>query len=552
MVMSISTLAQLSRNAVRFKEIVAVLVKYGLANWVQEYEPQLIQSLLKRTREDPAAGLSPEVRLRTALTELGTTFIKLGQILSTRSDLISPAMAEELSKLQADVPPDTPEVVRQTIEDELGRPLDELFKDFNPVPLGSASIGQVHQATLHDGSEVVVKVQHAGIEETITNDLDMLKTLAELAERYDPDMQLYQPVSTVADFSKNLYRELDFQRELRNLNQFRQNFIDSDTIHIPQPFADYSSRRVLTMEKLVGYSVAQTARLDENGVDKSVFVERGVTIYLDMIFRDRFFHADPHPGNIWVVEEDKVGLLDCGMTGRIDREMSEELEGMMLAAVDGDADRMTDHVIRISTSPLTVNRNALRRDIDDFLSEYINISMEYMDVSSALNSLTDILRDHKIILPSGISMLIRVLVMLEGTSRLLDRDFNLIELIQPHVRRSAMKKYSPKRLLSQARSNYRDWDQVLKILPRELYEILLRMREGRFDVHIEHRRLEKVVEWLVQGILSGALFLGGSLIISRQIPPLVGGLSIIGLVTAVLGFVLGYRLLVTMHKSGRQ
>jgi len=550
--MKLGTLAQLSRNAARFKEIVSILVKYGLANWVKEHEPQFIQNLLKRSQGDPIADLSPEVRLRLALTELGTTFIKLGQILSTRSDMISPAMADELSKLQADVPPDDPNVVRQTIEAELGKTLEELFHRFEPGPLGSASIGQVHQATLKDGTEVVVKVQHAGIEETIVNDLDILKSLAEMAERYDPDLQLYQPSATVAEFSRNLLRELDFLRELRNLNQFRQNFIDSDSIYIPQPFSEFSSRRVLTMERLSGFSVAEADKLDEHSVDRSDFVEKGANIYLDMIFRDRFFHADPHPGNIWVVGDSRVGLLDCGMTGRLDKEMSGELEGMLLAAIDGDADRLTDHVMRISTSPLTVKRSILRRDIDDYLSEYIHISMEHLNVSSALNSLTDILREHRIVLPSGISLLIRVLVMLEGTSRLIDRRFNLVELLEPHVKRSALKKYSPKKLLSQAQRNYRDWDQVLKILPRDLHEILIKIREGRFDVHIEHRRLEKVVEWLVQGILSAALFMGGSQILSRQIPPLIGGLSVIGLITTVLGLILGYRLIVTMHKSRGQ
>jgi len=548
--MKLSTLSQFSKNAGRFKEIVGTLARYGLANWVKENDPQFIKDLLKSEKGDPITQMSPEVRLRMALTELGTAFIKLGQILSTRADLIGPALAQELGELQANVPADGESVVRQTVENELGKPIDVLFAEFDLKAMGSASIGQVHRARLHSGEIVVVKVQHAGIEPKIINDLEILKTLAEMAERYDPDLRLYQPCATVSDFSRNLLRELDFRREQRSLKQFQQNFADNDWVHIPNTYPEVSSQRVLTMEMLNGYSVANTDRLAEEEIDTQGFVNRGANMYLDMVFRDRFFHADPHPGNIWVIDDEKLGLLDCGMTGRLDSEMREELEGMLLAAVDNNPDRLTDHVYRIATVPQSVDRNALRRDIDDFLSEYVNVSIDDLDLSAVLNNLTHILRDHHILLPAGISLLIRVLVMLEGTSRLLDRNFSLAELIQPYAVKSVQRRYSPDKLLRQAKHTYRDWDRVLKILPREIFEMLVRMREGRFDVSIEHRRLEKVVRWLVHGILSAALFLGGSMIVSREIGPLVGGISVIGAAASFMGLLLGYRLVHTMKKSG--
>ena len=548
--MKLSTLTQFSSNAQRFREIITVFTKYGLANWIKKKDPEFIKGLLKSSKGVRIADLSPEVRLRMALTELGTTFIKLGQILSTRADLIGPSMAEELTKLQADVPPDDEEVVLRTVESELGKPLKELFAEFDLKAMGSASIGQVHRARLHSGQTVVVKVQHAGIEPKVTSDLEILKAVAELAERYDPDLRLYQPRATVAEFSHTLLRELDFRRELRSLNQFRQNFVDDDWIHIPEPFPELSSQRVLTMEMLVGFSIAKTERLTEEGIDKQKFVHRGANMYLDMVFRDRFFHADPHPGNIWALSDGKLGLLDCGMTGRLDNDMREDLEGMLLAAVDNDPDRLTDHVMRIATVPQSVDRNALRRDIDDFLAEYVNVSVADLDLSTALNSLTDILREHHILLPSGISSLIRVLVMLEGTSRLLDRNFSLAELIKPYAVKSIQRRYSPEKLLRQAKNTYRDWDRLMKMLPGELFDILIRIREGRFDVSIEHRRIEKVVKWLVYGILSGALFMGGSMILSREIPPLIGGVSVIGAGTSLLGLILGYRLVHAMKKSG--
>ena len=547
--MKLSTISQFSRNAPRFKEIVGTFVKYGLANWIKENDPQFIKDLLRSNQGHSITEMRPEVRLRIALTELGTTFIKLGQILSTRADLVGPLMAEELGKLQAEVPPDDESVVRKTVESELGKPIEVLFAEFDLKAMGSASIGQVHRAKLHSGEIVVVKVQHAGIEPKIINDLEILKVLAEMAERYDPDLRFYQPRATVADFNRNLLRELDFRREQRSLRQFQQNFADNDGVHIPGTYPEFSSQRVLTMEMLNGFSVAKTDRLAEEEIDTQEFVHRAANMYLEMVFRDRFFHADPHPGNIWALDDGKLGLLDCGMTGRLDSEMREELEGMLLAAVDNDPDRLTDHVYRIATVPQSSNRNDLRRDIDDFLTEYVNISINDLDLSATLDTFTDILRTHHILLPAGISLLIRVLVMLEGTSRLLDRNFSLAELIQPYAVKSVQRRYSPEKLLQQAKHTYRDWDRVLKILPREMFEILIRIREGRFDVSIEHRRLEKVVKWLVHGILSAALFLGGSMIFSQEIGPLVGGISVIGAVASILGLLLGYRLIHAMKKS---
>ncbi len=229
----------------------------------------------------------------------------------------------------------------------------------------------------------------------------------------------------------------------------------------------------------------------------------------------------------------------------------EELEGILVAAVDNDADRLTDHVLRIATVPSNLDRNSLKREIDEFLSEYVSVSMDDIDLSVVLNSLTKILREHHILLPAGLSLLVRVLVMLEGTSRLLDRNFSLAELIKPYAVKSIQRRYSPKKLFHQARSTYRDWDRLMKILPRELFDFIIRFRGGKFDISIEHRSLEKVVKWLVHGILSAALFMGGAMILSQAIPPLIRGISIIGLSTSVLGLFLGFRLIRVMNNSDK-
>ena len=547
--MKLSTLAQFSKNATRFKEVVSILMKYGLANWIKANDPDFIKGILKSSGGEKIFDLAPETRLRMALTELGPTFIKLGQILSTRADLIGPEMADELTRLQADVPADKPDVVQGIIEQELGKPIRELFSEIELEPMGSASIGQAHRAVLHSGEAVIVKVQHDGIEPKIIDDLEILKALAEMAERYDPDLQMYQPRSTVADFSRSLLRELDYRRELRNLNQFQQNFKDNDWVYIPRTYPEFSSQRVLTMEMLIGSSIKNKEKFLEEKIDSEEFIRNSANMYLEMIFRDRFFHADPHPGNIWVLPGGRLGLLDFGMTGRLDNDMREELEGILVAAVDNDPERLTDHVLRIAIVPANIDRNALKSDIDDFLSEYVNVTINDIDLSTTLNTLTDILREHHILLPSGMSLLLRVLVMLEGTSRLLDRNFSLADLIKPYAVKSIQRRYSPKKLFTQARNSYRDWDRLMRIVPRELYDLVVRVRDGKFDISIEHRSLEKVTEWLVHGILSGALFLGGSMIISQEIPPLIWGISVIGAATSLIGLVLGFRLIRAMNGS---
>ena len=548
--MNLSSLPQFSRNTKRFTEIVSILGKYGLANWISESDPDFIKGLFKSAGGVNLSELSEHVRIRMALTELGPTFIKLGQILSTRADLVGPELADELVELQSDTPADPPETVREIIEEELGEPADVIFAEFEDRAMASASIGQVHRATLHSGEKVVVKVQHSGIEEKVTTDLDILLALAELAEMYDPSLRAYQPRATVAEFRRNLLRELDFNRERRNLDQFTRNFVDEPMIHIPVAYPEFSARRVLTMEKLEGVTVAKVDVLRQEGIDTKALAERGANMYINMIFRDRFFHADPHPGNIWVLEGGVLGLLDCGMVGRIDDYTREEVEGMLLAALERDANQLTEFVIRIGSIPEGLDRNALRADVDEFVSEYIGQSMQDFDLSGAVDGLTDIIRQHHILLPPGLASLLKVLVMLEGTSRSLNRDFSLVELLKPYYAKALQRKFSPERLLNRLKHSYRDWERLLNMLPFELTEILSRVRDGKFNVYLEHRRLDTIINRLVYGILSAALFVGSSLILKQNIPPTIKGVSVFGAAGCLMALVLGFNLLRAIKKSG--
>jgi ubiquinone biosynthesis protein len=429
-------------------------------------------------------------------------------------------------------------------------PPEQLFAKFDPDTMASASIGQVHRAKLKDGQTVVVKVQHDGIQDRVINDLEILVALAHLAETQAPQLQSYQPVAMAAEFRRTLLRELDFTRELRNLAQFAENFERDKTVHVPAAHPELSGRRVLTMEMLDGVSVSDASALRETGEDLSEFARRGANMFLDMIFRDGFYHADPHPGNLMLLEGGVVGVLDCGMVGRVDDELRQEVEDLLLAAVQKDSRELTDVIVRLGSVPPDFDRRALQTEVGEFLSDFVGQTLENFDLSGALNGMTDIIRRYNIILPSGCSMLLKVLVMLEGTSRQLDPRFSLAELIEPYYAKAIQRRFSPKKLLHKAQRKVRDWDRLMDMLPRDLADIMDRIKRGTFDVHLEHRRLETTVNRLVLGILAAALFIGSTQLWSSATPPLMAGVSLFGALGYALAAFLGYRLLVAIKRSG--
>jgi ubiquinone biosynthesis protein len=546
----LETLLAIERNAGRIREILGVLVKYGLADWLKGIHYEWLQSRLVSYDGQHIHELPTEVRMRLALTELGTTFIKLGQMLSTRADLVGTEMARELSRLQASTPADPPESIRHLFEKELARKPEEAFAEFNDQAFASASVAQVHHALLRSGERVVVKIQHADIEERVRRDLEILLGLAELAEKHAPALHAYQPVATARQFRSTTLRELDFLHERRHLEQFARNFEHDDTVRFPAVIDGLCSKRVLTMEYLDGISGADEAGIKQVGGDLDEFARRGAMMYLNMIFRDGFYHADPHPANMMLLPEGVVGVIDCGMVGRLDETFREDVEELLLAAASRDAVQLTNTVLRIATVPADCARDELRAEIGEFLANFVGTPLKEFDLSEALNGIVDIIRRHRLVLPPGLSLLIKVLVMLDGTSRRLDPHFSMAELIAPFYVQSVRRRLSPQRFIRRLQRAYHDWDRLVDALPRDLRDILTRMRSGSFNVRLEHRRIETAVNRLVLGILTAALFLGSSQMWSQKAPPLVGGVSFFGIIGYVLSFYLGYRLLGAIRRSG--
>ena len=556
--MKIRSIPNLYRNVKRWTEIISVLSKYGLADWLAQTNIEFAKDHLKDRDGEAIARLTRDARIRLTLTELGPTFIKFGQLLSTRADVVGVDLAQELKQLQSSTPADSEEQVRSIVETELGEPIEDLFAEFDLVPIASASIGQVHSARLKTGERVVVKVQHARIESKVNEDLEVLAGLAQLAEGF-PEFKPYRPTANVAEMGRTLRRELDFGREERNLHQFAALFKDDATVRIPRAHTELSTPRVLTMDMIDGIALENPGLIEAAGIDREEVARRGADLYLQMIFTHGFYHADPHPGNILLLPGNVIGLIDFGMVGRMEERLREDIEEMLLAIVQHDVLTLTRIIKRIGQTPPNLDEATLANDVADFVGHYSTQSLAQFDLSGALTDMTEIIRRHRIMLPTQVAMLIKVLVTLEGTTRLLSPRFSLMEVMQPFHRKMLLRRLSPMRQARKLRRLYVELEALAEILPQRVMQILEQVQAGKFDVHLDHRGLGPSVNRLVLGMLASALFLGSSLLLSNHVPPVLflkptyfglEKLSILGLTGCITSLLVGLRLLRAIGKSG--
>jgi len=549
--MRLRTLVRIDHSARRLAEIIGTMAKYGLADWLSGVDYEWLRGLLKSTEGRVIPDLTTAERIRLALTDLGPTFIKLGQILSTRPDLVGGELTEELSQLRTRTRPDAWDDVSALVRQELGRPIEETYAHFEETPMASASIGQVHAATLPNGESVVVKVMHKGIQAAVERDLDLLLGLAELAENHAPTLRRYQPLATAQYFQRTLLRELDFGYERRHLEQFTEDFAEDETVCFPRVYPECCSERVLTMERFHGIPVADRDSLRAAGADLEELARRGGNLYLEMVFGHGFYHADPHPGNLFRLENDVVGVIDCGMVGHIGESLREEIEDMLLAAVSGDAEGLTNSIVRVGQVPPELDEDELLSRVGEFLADYVGQSVNEFDVSGALERLFNLVRDFHIVLPQSFGLLVKTLVVLEGTARHLDANFSLAAMIEPYYYRAVRRRFAPKRLLAELGRGYRDWKRFIESLPRDLTDIVSRFRKGTLEVHMEHRRLESTVDRLVLGLLTAATFLGSALMWSMKAPPTVFGVSLFGALGFLASVWLGGGLVWSIHRAKR-
>jgi ubiquinone biosynthesis protein len=545
----------------RRRQIAEILARHGLGYLVgalglDRFVP-FHRGLLGHTPR--AAPYTRPEHVRLAIEELGTTFIKLGQILSTRADLLPPEYQAELAKLQDAVPAIPTPVVHDVIRQELGQPVERLFASFDPEPLAAASIGQAHAATLVDGTDVVVKVRRPGVVEQVEEDLEILQTLAATASRRWEIADTYDLVGLTQELDRTLRAELDYIREGRNAERFAESFADETGVHIPRIFWDTASSRVLTLERIRGIKINDLDALDAAGIDRPALAERAARITLKMVFEDGFFHADPHPGNFFVEPDGRIGLIDFGMVGTIDERTEEQLIRLLLAITSRDADRLVDAFLDLGVARRRLNRSLLRQDLEHLLARYYGRPLGELAIGRLLGDTMDVVRRHGLTLPPNLALLFKTAVMCEGLAAQLDPTFTLTTVLVPYAERLILRQYSPLlwgRRLGQASL---DAARLGTDLPIQLRRLLGELERGDLQIGMRPegfeplvRRIERLGNRLELAIITAGFIYGLAVLMATYHPP--GWEQWAGMIFAagfVLAGALGAYLAWSILRSGR-
>lgn len=560
----IGLISRTYRHINRYRQVLTVLMKYGFGGLIDRLRiSQYLEIGLQWiTREHrlPLETLTIPQRVRMALEELGPTFIKLGQVLSTRPDLVPADFVDELTKLQQHVPPFPFAQVREIVEEELGRPLEQLFERFDQTSIAAASIGQVHRAVRPGGDEVVVKVQRPNIIEIVEADLEILLHLATLAERHLEGWRAQRPSRIVEEFSRVLERELDFTTEAAHLERFAGQYVADETIYVPKVYRDYTTRRVLTLEYVHVIPVDGCACLLAAGLDPKLIARRGADLTLKQIFVHGFFHADPHPGNVFALPNNVICLLDFGMVGRLDRTGREQFADLIYAVAQRDAAAAASAVVRMTLHDEGHEPDLRRLEAD--LAEFIDVnvpgSLRDLSFGKLVRELFDLLRRHRLFIPADLVTMLKAAATAERLVAQLDPELNVIAAAEPYVRRIKLDRYKPRRLLRDFLESGGDLAQLLREIPGGIRDLLRLAKRGELKIGFEHRGLEKMLEAherisnrLSFAIVVAALIVGSSLIVLSRIPPKWYEIPVIGLAGYLAAGALGFLLLVSIIRHGR-
>ncbi|MFW5730333.1 MAG: ABC1 kinase family protein [Desulfonatronovibrionaceae bacterium] len=550
--MDIKAIAHLAR----FKEIISTLVKYGFDDIVDRLGIPGRKYLEKMHVYH--ADLNTWQRMRLALEELGPTFIKCGQILSQRADLLPGELLDELRKLQDDVPAEDFPAIKKVVESSLKKSLNDIFSEFDQTPLAAASLAQVHKGRLKkNGQEVAVKIQRPGIEETIKNDMDILEKIAIRLDGRMESFKVYNLPQLVQRIRKLMLQELNFVREMRTMQVVQDTIRDSSGILVPQTFPDYCTHYVITMELARGRKMKDVDILALK--NRAGLARKGLSLSLHQVLEHGFFHADPHPGNFLIDEEENLILLDWGMVGRLTDKVRFELIDLIAAVVENDVEIITEILLGFTMGRENVNRNILQNEILEVISLLTRIPIKEVNLGQLLLEMTSILRSHGRILTTDLSIMIKALITAEGTARTLYPELDVISEAEPLVRRLSKTRFSPSNLWRMVQRNIRYLFRFQHEFPRQSLNIVSKLDKGELAIRFQHENLEdmqatmeRIVNRLVVGIVTAALFLGSGLIILADAGPKIWGYPTLGIVGYVVALFLSLRLVMAMIRSRRR
>lgn len=543
------------RHLGRFKEIVLTLARFGFDEVVDRLE--LPAKFLPFPSTKAHLDLPFEERLRLLLEALGPTYIKLGQVLSLRPDLAPAKLIESLRKLQDQVAPVPFEDIKPVVEAELGAPLEELFAAFDQKPLATASLGQVHRAVLPDGkTSVAVKILKPGIRERMASDLSLLESLAETLDGKVEALQLYDLPGMVRELSQILSKEIDFLREARNIGIARANLEGLPRLRIPMVFDEYSSEQVLTMELLIGQKLndVKTSELK----DREEIAKAGLHALLKQILEDGFFHADPHPGNLVLLEGGVIGLLDWGMVGRLTKRMRYSLVSMVHAVEHNDSERVIQVLLQLSDADPPPQMEMLEREILDVMDAYSHVPVGEIRVGTLMSELINVFREYGIRVPPGLASVVKALLSGEGAVRLLYPELDVIAEAEPIVRRLAVERYRPHRVMHSLFRTLENAWQLHSQLPNRIDRLIRKAEQGEATIKLRHENLgglretlDNIFNRLALAITLAAMFLGSSIIITTKVEPFLFGYPALGVIGYVISGILGLWLVVNIlrHKK---
>ncbi|MCB1055248.1 MAG: AarF/ABC1/UbiB kinase family protein [Acidobacteria bacterium] len=555
-----SALGRTYRHAQRYRQILGVLLKHGYYDLLKNLKiDQYLEGGLKRFR-GPAEqqDLSRAERFRRALEELGPTFVKAGQLLSTRPDLLPVDFLEQLSRLQDSVAPFPFAEVREIVEEELGAPLDELFDHFDEEPLAAASIGQVHGARTAAGEEVVVKVRRPGVRAMLEVDLEILMNLATLMERRLEGWDVHRPTRVVEELGVSLDRELDYRMEAANQEHFAWQFRGDGRVRVPKVLRRVTTEKVLTMERIDGVRSSDVEELRRRGDDPVSLATLVAELSMRQIFDFGFFHGDPHPGNVFVLDGGVICYLDFGMMGRIDRSTREDFAGLVLGIVRRDSQGMKESLLALCHHGGEADPPGLERDLAEFADRHFFRPLREIRLGDVLQQLLELAARHQLGIPPDLFLMIKALANVEGLCRGLDPDFEISSHAAPFLRRIQLERYYPQRLARDLAESGGEVLALMRDVPGELRATLAQLRRGRSRLGFELRgldplnaTLDRVSNVLAFAIVLAALIIGSSLIVLAGVPPLWHGIPLIGLAGFVVAAVMGFWLLASILRHGR-
>jgi len=537
--------SKIPHSAKRYTQILQVFARWGVIEITRHF-----LNLRSGKRISGVERLSRGERLRMALEELGGTFVKIGQILSVRPDIVPLDVCDELRKLQNEVPPAPFDKIEPIFNEMYGVPIDDVFTKFDRTPIAAASLAQVYRATTKDGAEVAVKVLRPNIRQQIENDISLMRQIAAIGENYSSLISDINPLTFVDEFARSLRRETDLVWERRNIERFASLCEGDETVHIPKVYPKLSGKNVLVMEFIDGISTSDVDKLRDAGLSPEIIAQRGARLIVRSIFDFGFFHADPHPGNIFVLPGNVIAPLDYGMVGFVDDEMRETLFDMVSGIVNENENRFIRGLESICELPDDIQLPVLKRDISDLIQKYYGIELQYLNIEEIGEDIFALFRRHKIRLPADLSLLAKALITVEGLGKALDPNFNSVEFLQPFVKKYFFKRWNPKKMFESAEAMFEDSLRASLKLPERLDKITEKLQFGNLKVKLEHHRLENLTEQLSRAsnrisfaLIVAALLIASALVMSIDKGPQLFGFPLFSLINYGVGVVLGLYLI---------